>query len=171
MHLNNYVQSMNNFDDEEESGKRSVKWDNELGRPLKVECDTDKGEALVQMKSKYIKKEGDRQFKWECREVTENKASLTDCEWSKEVNKWNGPISFICPTNKIMTGIRSKNHESKNDRKWKVKCCKANGHITKSCGISKKLNSYHGNVDYETSHDGRKSSVFVGIQSLENLRK
>lgn len=136
-----------------------------------MECDNDKGEALVQVRSKYNKKNGDRQFKWNCRQVTEGKVPLTDCEWSKEVNKWNGPISFTCPKNKVMAGIRSKNHESKMDRKWKVKCCKAEGHITKSCGASKKLNSYHGTVDYAVSHDGADSSVFSGIQSLENIKK
>ena len=156
---------------EDESDKRSIKWDNNLNRPLKVNCDTEQGEALVRVRSRFSKKDDDRQFKWDCRGVTEGKMALTDCEWSKEVNKQSGPISFICPKNKVMAGVKSKNHGSKGDRKWRVKCCKARGHITKSCGVSERLNSYHGNIDYKASLEGAEPSVFVGIQSLENPKK
>ncbi|XP_064390787.1 uncharacterized protein LOC135338617 [Halichondria panicea] len=51
---------------EEESDKSLIKWDNNLNRPLKVDCDTEKGEALVRVRSKFSKKNNDRQYKWDC---------------------------------------------------------------------------------------------------------
>ena len=171
MTISCYLVQSNHQLDVEESKKDSVRWDNSLNRPLKVECNIEKGEAIVKIRSKFSKKDGDRQFKWECQDVTEGAVPLTDCEWSKEVNKWNGPISYVCPADQVMAGVKSKNHESKDDRKWKVKCCKAHGHITKSCRISERLNSYRGDINYVASHSGAEPYVFVGIQSLENPKK
>ncbi|XP_064390783.1 millepora cytotoxin-1-like isoform X2 [Halichondria panicea] len=132
--------------------------------PLHTVCDSAKGEGLIQVKSKYDGYYGDRVWDWKCHKVAPS--PLIDCSWSPYINNWKQDITYMCPKNKFMAGIRSHHMNAHEDRKWKIRCCGANDYHTEDCLMTEYVNMLHGDLDHKVgSPCGGGAGALVGLDS------
>ena len=48
-----------------------------------------------------------------------------DCQWNEgHLNAWDGPIDATCNPGYAVAGFYSVHNNGKEDRKWKMNCCK-----------------------------------------------
>ena len=101
-------------------------WWNDLScyHPFNFTCDQDNFEYLTRIVSEYRKYEHDRGFKFMCRKGFVSR----DCHWANGsydgfLNDWDKNLTFNCPDNHIITGIKSEHDNHKEDRRWNFKCC------------------------------------------------
>ena len=141
---------------------------------LNFECDETKGEAIVSIKSVFSKVRGDRRYQFSCAKVADSPAK--DCQWHNNINNWQEPIGFTCPSDFYIAGLKSYHINSKEDRRWSVKCCRSLGYRTESCELTKEyINALQGSMDYEAKLSGcagdNAQSFFTGFQSYHNAGK
>lgn len=90
----------------------------------------------------------DRKWRFACRQPPSG-ATPGRCTWSDDyVNRWGETISFLCPPNWVLTGVKSIFTDSKRDRRWNFKCCKDSVYLTYACELTPYLNTLHKAVDY-----------------------
>ena len=66
-------------------------------------------------------KKNDRKFEFYCKKL-EN-AQRANCFWTDWVNDYDKEFKFICPGNKVITGVHSKHSNHHEDRKFDFYCC------------------------------------------------
>ncbi|XP_074654946.1 uncharacterized protein LOC141908697 [Tubulanus polymorphus] len=72
-----------------------------------------------------------------------------ECWLSDYVNDWDGDMDFKCADNGIVTGFWSKFDSHRNDRRWKIRCCKiitVNG--TQCSTTPDNINEYDNPLDW-----------------------
>ena len=151
-------------------------FDKKPDRPLDVECDPQNGEALSHVKSKYAGKRRDRYWKWSCTKVLT--IPTTNCSWTGYLNNWDKPLLHHCPEDFVMSGISSLHQNNKEDRRWKVKCCRAEGYQTESCSLTPYINEFRGEIDFEAGRDFEshldeieEERAFTGLHSYHDNKQ
>ena len=134
-------------------------YQNDWDGPLSVMCNTHQGEALYSVQSVYSKYKRDRRWMWQCKQIVPGGmrcGKWTDYYDDKELN-------FQCKPNFVLTGVKSVHSNKKEDRKWKFRCCKAEGHMhcTRPCSWSNYINNLGGYMHYRAPH----IRVFTGVSS------
>ncbi|KAM3599073.1 uncharacterized protein V6R79_026366 [Siganus canaliculatus] len=109
-------------------------WDNELTGVLRRNCPS--GQAVAGIISVHKNDKNDRLFGISCKAFT----TSTTCRWSGYANNYCGNLNFACPRNHVITGVYSKYCSLYQDRKFKFKCCRANGFTTFNCKTTPKIN-------------------------------
>ncbi|KAM3621850.1 uncharacterized protein V6R79_017000 [Siganus canaliculatus] len=87
----------------------------------------------------HNKDQKDRLFGISCKAFT----ASTTCHWSGYVNNYWDNINFACPDNHVITGVYSKYGSILLDRRWKFRCCRANGFSTFNCNTTPKINYWN----------------------------
>ena len=142
-----------------------MQWQNTYNNELIFQC-SKKVQGIVGVVSVHSNKMEDRQWNWKCQEVA--KKPLTICSWTSWVNDFDVPFLFQCPANKILTGVRSIHDNSKQDRRWKFRCCGAKHHFTRNCFASNYINYWDKRMDYKVD----PPYVFAGVFSYHsNIRE
>ena len=135
-----------------------MQWQNNYDGVLNVECSDKQG--LYRVVSQYSSPTRDRQWQWDCHEVT--KTTFTECYWTDNwENVWDEPFFFQCPANYILTGVNSIHSNYYEDRRWKFRCCHAENHFTKNCFASDYINDWNQFIEYSVD----QSYVFTGVYS------
>ena len=142
---------------------------NNWDQPLNFECDEKRGDAIVQIESEFSASRKDRRFALYCAKIAETPAK--DCKWYNNINDWQEPIGFTCPSDFYMAGLKSDHNNDKDDRRWSVKCCRSLGYRTESCELTEKyINYFHEYMNYEAKLSGcsgdNVQSFFIGFQSF-----
>jgi len=78
------------------------------------------------------------------------------------INDWDGPLSFLCPTNQAINAFKSVHDNKREDRRWKIGCCQLYGATLVDVGITNYLNSWDGVLDFTCGDD----EVLVGVESV-----
>ncbi len=120
---------------------------NDFDGPLLVNCP--KGQAFYGVQSYHHNGKEDRRFLFSCR--TAIPGHFSECHWTGYQNQFDHPIDFQCPHNYLMTGVSSYHSNSKEDRRWKYKCCNAHGYSTKKCIKSGWVNQWDGPMNFRSS--------------------
>ncbi|KAM3622276.1 uncharacterized protein V6R79_022508 [Siganus canaliculatus] len=112
-------------------------WDNKLTAVLSHQCPS--GQAVSGITSIYNDDKKDRLFGISCKAFT----ASTTCRWSSYVNNYWENMNFACPDNQVITGVYSKYCSTLQDRRWKFRCCRANGISTFNCKTTPKINYWN----------------------------
>ena len=135
-----------------------AEYQNDWDGPLHVTCNTAQGEALYLVQSVYSKYKRDRRWMWQCKQIV---PGAMRCDtWSKEYD-YDQTFNFQCDPNYVLTGVQSVHSNKKEDRMWKFRCCKAEGHCTRPCSSSNYINNLGGYMHYRAPH----IRVFTGVSS------
>ncbi|XP_074648422.1 uncharacterized protein LOC141903932 [Tubulanus polymorphus] len=92
----------------------SVAWKNQWDQRLNFKCPNNQH---IQW---FNNDREDRLFDMNCRPGYVG----TDCSWTGYLNDGDRVVSFVCPHNGIVTGFKSYHDNEKEDRRWKLRCCK-----------------------------------------------
>ena len=136
----------------------SRQWQNEYDENLLVECPDRYG--FYKVLSQHANWAEDRQWQWDCREVSI--ASFEHCYWTEYVNDWDDPLYTQCFPDYILTGVSSYHSNYKEDRKWRLKCCKAEKYFTRNCEVTSYINYYDSFMNYTVTPPAQ---VFTGLFS------
>ena len=66
--------------------------------------------------------------------------------------------------------VQNEHWNKREDRRWRLKCCRAPGYETTQCKKTGKINKIHGWMDYKASNK-EEDGVFVGLHSLHHVNK
>ena len=76
-----------------------------------------------------------------------------------------------------MGGIISYHNNGKEDRRWRVKCCRAKGYQTKSCELTPNyINGFRARIDFKVEQgecvpgEVAEGRAFAGLSSLDDNR-
>ncbi|KAM3621248.1 uncharacterized protein V6R79_008419 [Siganus canaliculatus] len=130
-------------------------WDNELTGVLSHQCP--QGQAVSGITSLHNKDQKDRLFGISCKAFT----ASTTCHWSGYVNYYCENKNFACPDNHVITGVYSKYGSSLHDRRWKFRCCRANGFSTFNCNTTPKINYWNEYFNWKVPG----SNFMTGVES------
>lgn len=86
-------------------------------------------------------------------------------EWTTWMNDFDGALNFNCPTNHLLDGVSSYHHNWREDRRWKFKCCSANGFTVQQLEWTGYLNSWDGILNYRCP--GTDEAI-IGLSSDNN---
>ncbi|XP_058946841.2 hemagglutinin/amebocyte aggregation factor-like [Pocillopora verrucosa] len=138
-------------------------WANDWDLPMNFECEN--GNAITSLYSFWLGCKNDRVWSLECGAVgkfnNEKKCSLT-----AEVNEWDGPLFKMCDGNGYVGGLSSVHDNGKEDRRFKVLCCKSPNHRTTDC-YTQILNDFRAVIDYTVPEE----HVIVGFYSYHRNDK
>ncbi|XP_035684986.1 dermatopontin-like [Branchiostoma floridae] len=102
------------------------------------------GQAISRVQSVHCNHAEDRVWRFECKSVP-GLSSFTQRYWSSWINAFDGPMTYACPYNSIVTGFHSEHSNNSEDRRWKVMCSGKEG-----MGISNRYIDEYANI-----RDGR----------------
>ena len=137
-----------------------VGYQNDWDGNLYVDCHLK--QALHGVQSYHDNGREDRRWHFMCRNVVS--VPFSHCYWTGYENGWDAPLLFQCGVNYVMTGVSSYHDNGREDRRWRFKCCRANGHYTKSCGLTGFINNW----DAYMNHYARHNTVFTGLFSFHD---
>ena len=102
--------------------EKKGKYQNGYDKPLTFQCSS--SHAIKRVKSKYSKTHGDRKFLFSCASYGSSSV-CSDCKTTPQfVNKKKEAISFNCPSNQVLSGVKSTHSNEGEDRRWKFRCAK-----------------------------------------------
>ena len=140
-----------------------MQWNNAYDKLLKVECSNQQG--IYRVKSRHSNSKEDRQWEWHCRQTAMTK--FDKATWKGYVNDFDKPMFFNCPVNHFICGVESYHKNSKEDRRWKFKCCQSPYHYTRNCGLSEYANDWDRSMYYTVPSNG----VITGVYSYHSNSK
>jgi len=82
------------------------------------------GKALIGGTSTHDNGMEDRVWTWYCGTLDSSKYNVSACGWSDWANSYDATFSYYCPNNGVMTGLESQHDNSKQDRRWRYRCCR-----------------------------------------------
>lgn len=129
-------------------------------KPFTLTCK--KGEHLVGLYSEHDNHFEDRKWTLHCI----NYGSVTlGCKWFGPVNKYDEDVNFVCPGGGIISGLQSVHDNHKEDRRWKVRCCKASRkYAISACKWTGWVNKYDEKLSFfKASKDA--NLVITGMKS------
>jgi len=132
-------------------------WVNNWDNKLNFQCPD--GEHIYRMKSYHDNGKEDRRWEFFCRKGYVGTDS--ECSWSGEVNNWDKVLDYTCPNNGIVTGLESRHDNGKEDRRWKVRCCKLAVKKGTSCYTTGYINDW----DRQMDHRVNAGQAIVGLYS------
>ena len=140
-------------------------YDNAWDGDLNFECADDY--AVTYMRSVHDNHREDRLFDFECsRVVYSDDYPLNRCFWTGFENEFDQELSYVCPTNYVLTGLYSTHNNHREDRRWKFQCCKSGLGFNTDCTTTGYLNNFDEFFAYSVG-SGR---VFVGMHSYHSNR-
>ena len=150
-----------------------VKYQNQYDKPLNVECSEEKGEAIYRIQSTYSTKTKDRRFLFSCIKIA--KSPSIRCKWYNDINEWDSPLLFTCPSDYYIAGIKSRHNNGREDRRWSIKCCRSEGYHTESCQLTKEINQFRQPIDYTAELSGcageEGQAFFAGLHSFHDNKQ
>ena len=138
-------------------------WQNDWDGNLYVDCR--ERQALYRVQSYHSNRKEDRRWQFLCKSTVSR--PFNHCYRTGYENFWHYPLMFQCRVNYVMTGVSSYHSNFLEDRRWRFKCCRANGYYTKKCGLTGFINNW----DAYMNHYARSGTVFVGAFSYHSGRK
>ncbi|KAK0046062.1 dermatopontin [Biomphalaria pfeifferi] len=103
----------------------------------------------------------DRRWEIHCR----TSGSTSGCVNSGDyVNNFDNPVFFLCPGNKVLTGIESYHHDYYEDRRFKFQCCDVTERIPSNCYTTANMNEWDGKLTMLVPDD----QAIVGVFSHHN---
>jgi hypothetical protein len=88
--------------------------------------------------------------------------------WTSDYqNVWDGTLSFSCAENEAISGFQSRHDNGKEDRRWKIQCCKVTNVQLHDVGLTGYLNNWDGNLDFTCADD----EVLIGVYSVHDNRR
>jgi len=79
-------------------------------------------------------------------------------------NDWDGTLNVRCSANYAISGFQSHHDNHREDRRWRIQCCKvANVHL-RDVGLTNWVNDYDGKLDYKCG----SNEVLTGLYSVHN---
>jgi len=117
--------------------------------------------------SVHNNKREDRIWKFYYGKTSYSNVACTQQKWTNYINDWDGPLSFYCPTNHAINGFKSVHDNRREDRRWKIGCCKVNGATLIDVGITDYLNEWDRPLDFTCGDD----EVLVGLDSVHDNKK
>ena len=155
---------------ESEEASVQVSYQNSPDRPLNVQCRESNGEAINRMQSVYSPPHGDRRFRFSCVKVAATPAK--HCQWYNDINEFDQPLVFTCPSDYYINGIKSYHLNAKEDRRWSIRCCKSDGYHTESCELTDYINEFRATIDETASlsscKDKKATAFFTGFYSYDD---
>ena len=150
-----------------------VSYQNNFDGPLNVQCRESNGEAINRMQSIYSTGHRDRRFRFSCVKVAATPAK--HCQWYNDINEFDQPLVFTCPSDYYMNGIKSYHNNGKEDRRWSIKCCRSDGYRTESCELTDYINDFRATID-ETAElsickDEKALAFFTGFYSYDDNKR
>jgi len=126
---------------------------NDWRESFEFECPI--GEHIYYLMSQHSNSKEDRRWGFDCR-----KGSVSDdCAWTAWMNDPNAQnhqdnnMERKCSGGGVVAGIRGAHVSGKEDRRWKIKCCKSNTKRLKSCSWTAYLNEFDGLMDWDVNPD------------------
>jgi len=150
----------------EDRGYSSSGWENDYDEFLNFACPA--GQHLTRIISDYHSEgswfsgsKDDRRFKFECQ--TDFLDSNSDCYTTHYLNDWDHPLYAVCGKGEVIAGLVSKHWDFKEDRRWKIKCCKIKTTlVATNCGWTGFANGWKSdNMDFRIDSD----EAIVGLKS------
>jgi len=132
-------------------------WQNSWDQKLDYSCPS--GQHVYRIKSYHDNGKEDRRWEIFCRKgyVKEDECSFT----SDYVNGWDNKLDYTCPDNGIVTGLYSVHDNGKEDRRWKVRCCKLAVKKGTSCYTTGYINDWDRAMDHRVNN----GQAIVGLYS------
>merc|ERR1712072_1559923 len=95
-------------------------------------------------------------------------AKKSRSQWSNWVNNWDGTLTYVCPSNMVITGLISVHDNGKEDRRWNIRCSSFKGLAVNPSGWSGWKNDWD-----KTFHAscGNPRCPLVGLQSYHSNSK
>jgi len=132
-------------------------------------------DVITGLYSVHDNKKEDRRWKFAYvntyREGNSRYASGMTCmpqEWTTWMNAWDGALNFNCPTNHMLNSIASYHDNRREDRQWKLKCCKAGGFSVQQQEWTGYLNSWDGILNYRCPETDQ---AIIGLSSDHDNRR
>jgi len=83
--------------------------------------------------------------------------------WTSYVNDWDAVFSFTCGANAAISGFQSEHDNRREDRRWKIQCCRTNK-MLRDMGLTGYLNNWDGVLDFTCADD----EVLIGVYSVHD---
>ncbi|XP_059141119.1 dermatopontin-like isoform X2 [Physella acuta] len=130
---------------------------NEYDQPFDFRCPY--GSVINYIYSEHHDYFEDRRFEILCRSQ-----KTTECAHSGYVNAFDQAVNFICPGDKVMTGIESYHDNHYEDRRFNFQCCKIPDKKLSNCYMTAEVNTWDGPMTLQVP-DGH---VIQGAHSYHN---
>lgn len=124
-------------------------------------------QAFYGVESYHDNDREDRRWHFMCKNAIEPRDSFSHCYWTSYQNDWKVPLSFMCNSNYVMTGVSSYHSNDKEDRRWRFKCCHANRYKAKNCQLTSFINNWDTYMNYRATG----SKMLVGAFSFYRSSK
>ncbi|XP_059141118.1 dermatopontin-like isoform X1 [Physella acuta] len=108
---------------------------NEYDQPFDFRCPY--GSVINYIYSEHHDYFEDRRFEILCRSQ-----KTTECAHSGYVNAFDQPVNFICPGDKVMTGIESYHDNFYEDRRFSFQCCRVSRKKLCNCYMTNDVNTW-----------------------------
>ncbi|XP_078588770.1 dermatopontin-like [Branchiostoma floridae x Branchiostoma japonicum] len=119
-----------------------------FGDPFTFECA--KNQVISSVTSSYCSSPSDRAWAFGCKVLTGENLELNECFWSPFINDFGGIMAFQCPFNSLITGFYSTFRDDKNDRRWKVKCCRPGSYLAYNCLTTIASNEWNDDLNFSS---------------------
>ncbi|XP_063058125.1 millepora cytotoxin-1-like [Engraulis encrasicolus] len=99
-------------------GKRSKRYVNSFDSAFLFICPY--GQTISRISSYHNDNYEDRRFSIDC---ATPRSSIGSCSLSGYVNSFDRPFEYICPSNRVISGMGGYHSNSYEDRRWQYWCC------------------------------------------------
>lgn len=96
---------------------------------------------------------------------------IANCTDSGYLNNYDKYVSYTCPNNKIMAGVKSIHSNSKEDRNFNFRCCEAKAAGTKLTYVDKIASNYINNYDALVNYSCPDERVMISSISVHSSKK
>ncbi|XP_022235829.1 hemagglutinin/amebocyte aggregation factor-like, partial [Limulus polyphemus] len=86
----------------------------------------------------------DRRWHFDCEKTFQDPS----CYFTNYVNDWDGLIHFTCSNGEAIAGFNSYHDNHREDRRWKIYCCKEKNKCSKACTWTRYVNDWDGHLHY-----------------------
>ncbi|KAL9966900.1 hypothetical protein ACROYT_G025039 [Oculina patagonica] len=137
-------------------------WDTSWLRPFSISCAN--GQSLDYWRSMHRDCKEDRVHYFGCGYGPVSYSS-SDCSWTANyVNDFDKPVSYKCPHNGFITGIKGVHDGYYKDRRWGFRCCHVEGYYAHTCQHTSYQNSWDDPLFYSVP----SGYYLVGVYSYHD---
>lgn len=133
-------------------------WQNGYDQNHQRQCPN--GQSIKEITSMHHNGAEDRRFDVRCQSTGANQG----CFWTNYINNWDQPILYLCPDNKVLSGISSYHNNRAEDRRYKFYCCGAAGKYPKNCHLTDFVNSWDEYFSFRVGGN----QVITGVYSIHH---
>ncbi|XP_035674757.1 hemagglutinin/amebocyte aggregation factor-like [Branchiostoma floridae] len=118
---------------------------NNWDQPFTFQCYGN--QAIYRVQSVHCNRAEDRVWRFQCRSVP-GLSYFNWHYWSPWINTFDNYMNYNCPFNGVVTGFKSEHSNSREDRRWKVRCSTKWGMTTYNCYSSPYANYWDAAMNY-----------------------